>query len=42
MSFNDDLAMAGMLSWEARSDAIAKGALRRSGSNAGRSTVKTY
>jgi hypothetical protein len=37
-----DLAMAGMLSWEARSDAIAKGALRRSGTKAGRSTVKTY
>lgn len=37
-----DLAMAGMLSWEARSDAIAKGALRRAGSKAGRSTVKVY
>lgn len=37
-----DLAMAGMLSWEARSDAIAGGALRRAGSKAGRSTVKMY
>jgi hypothetical protein len=37
-----DLAMAGMLSWEARSDAIAKGALKRAGSKAGRSTVKVY
>lgn len=37
-----DLAMAGMLSWEARSDAITKGALKRSGSQAGRTTVKVY
>jgi len=37
-----DIAMAGMLSWEARSDAISGGALKRAGSKAGRSTVKTY
>lgn len=37
-----DLAMAGMLSWEARSDAITGGALKRAGSKAGRTMVKVY
>ncbi|HEV3309414.1 MAG TPA: terminase [Chloroflexota bacterium] len=37
-----DLAMAGTLSWTARGDAIAGGALRKAGSKPGRTTVKFY
>lgn len=37
-----DGAYAGLLSWQARSDAISKGALKRAGSRAGRTAVITY
>jgi hypothetical protein len=37
-----DLAMGGCLSWAARGGAIADGALRKSGSKPGRTTVKFY